>query len=105
MVALLKMVRENKDVLFSKFGPSGGEVTHESKMETWNRIRLECIREGYAEFENKSAVDMRDSVYGNFKFRTMQKIDALKQSGSGGQGKLTAVSQDRKEKILIWVFC
>lgn len=93
MVALLKMVRENKDVLFSKFGPSGGEVTHESKMETWNRIRLECVREGYAELENKTAIDIRDKIYGNFKFRTLQKIDALKQSGADGQGQLSTVSQ------------
>uniref|UniRef100_A0A914CNF3 Regulatory protein zeste n=1 Tax=Acrobeloides nanus TaxID=290746 RepID=A0A914CNF3_9BILA len=77
----MKLVLENKDVLLGKLT---GDLTHEKQRDKWAEIRDIAIANGYTKLSGKSANYVRYTTFSQFKTRTVQKYDKLKQTGAGG---------------------
>uniref|UniRef100_A0A914ED40 Uncharacterized protein n=1 Tax=Acrobeloides nanus TaxID=290746 RepID=A0A914ED40_9BILA len=57
-------------------------------MDKWTEIRDLCANEGIEKFVGKTPEYVRDGIYGQFKKRTLEKVDNYKKSGFDG-GRLT----------------
>uniref|UniRef100_A0A915D8D9 Regulatory protein zeste n=1 Tax=Ditylenchus dipsaci TaxID=166011 RepID=A0A915D8D9_9BILA len=68
----------------------------DAKNKKWEKMRKELIAEGHKEFECKTAVQMRDSMWSVTKTRTIGKLDKAKKTGTGGNQKFTEL-----EKLLL----
>ena len=84
----LKLVQENKNILFGKF--KGNESsTSQVKQECWEKIRSDCIKEGC--YSSKTWKQLRDSVWSLSKTRATQKRDHWHHTGNYGVPKYTEV--------------
>uniref|UniRef100_A0A914DHS9 Regulatory protein zeste n=1 Tax=Acrobeloides nanus TaxID=290746 RepID=A0A914DHS9_9BILA len=92
LMLFMKLVQENKNVLFGRFGAPDGKQTKSNKDKAWIAIRDECIKDGNKSWIGKTSEYLRDAVYGCNKARTLKRRDKFRKSGEDG-GRYTEVDK------------
>ncbi|KAI6187089.1 hypothetical protein M3Y98_00204500 [Aphelenchoides besseyi] len=84
---LLDRLYENREILFSKKSSFAAGLTSGglSKEDLWEKIRVECVNEGFTELEDKSYKHLRDITWQNYRRRAVAKWEQLKKNPSSSE--------------------
>ncbi|KAI6214050.1 hypothetical protein M3Y94_00222900 [Aphelenchoides besseyi] len=79
---LLDRLYEHREILFSKKSNFASGLTSGglNKEDLWEKIRVECVNEGFTELEDKSYKHLRDVTWQNYRRRAVAKLEQIKKN-------------------------